>query len=115
MIATNRLVLLLRRCCRLPEFPSNSFSARKRLLHSQGPAATPSQSIANNRSPDQPGSNHEVHEGAVLGVGSNPSGGGIGSGPGSSSANASPMDTVFATLVGLGIGKLSNFFLSTFY
>jgi hypothetical protein len=115
MIATNRLVLLLRRCCRPPEFPSNSFSASKRLLHSQGSAA-PIQSIANKRSPDQPSSNNEVHEGAVLGVGFNPSGGGIGSGPGgSSSANASPMDAVFATLVGLGIGKLSNFFLSTFY
>lgn len=47
-------------------------------------------------------------------MGFNPSGGGIGSGPGgSSSANASLTDTVFATLVGLGIGK-SNFFLSTF-
>ena len=112
MIAT-RLVLL-RRCCR-----PNSLSARKRLLHSQGSAVTPIpkiQSIADQKSPDQHGSDYEVHDGAVSGVGFNPSGGGIGSGSGGSgSANASLMDTVFATLVGIGIGKHSNFFLSTFH
>ncbi|KAF8738492.1 hypothetical protein AX14_011327 [Amanita brunnescens Koide BX004] len=105
MIATNRLVLLSRRCCR-PS--SNSLlthvkHAPRKRLYSQGSATTPS--IANKRSPGQHNPKHEVHEGtAALSVGFNPSGGGIGSGPGgSSSTNGSLMDTVLATLVGLGI------------
>lgn len=113
MIATNRLVLLSRRCCR-PS--SNSLlthvkHAPRKRLYSQGSATTPS--IANKRSPGQHNPKHEVHEGtAALSVGFNPSGGGIGSGPGgSSSTNGSLMDTVLATLVGLGIGKHSGFFL----
>lgn len=106
MFVTNRLILLSRR----PELLSLAIHvnhAPTKRFYSEDSSVTPApktQSVADNSSSTPTG-----HHGSKYDV----QGGPGGSVAGGSSTNA-PLDTILATLVGLGVGKHRDFFLRAY-